>query len=480
VTDASNNPVSSGTGSSITLPAGDKVTFNAPGPMHITPTLTMAGNTFTNHTYDKLQENGEVKYLSLTFETPSATCCGGVTIWPGTGIDVGPVADINTLDPINKQPITLTGFDVLPPASWTLGGFSPVTLAAFDLSPDPIPTPTPSTITPVEGAAITTTVARFADPDPSDATTIASTSYTAKINWGDGSAVDTAVSITGTNSSFAVGGTHTYLEEGTYHPVVAVTDSDLPHVTAYATSTANVSDAALHSSGKSNSTSFVSGKPVLLWPNPPASGTLASFTDDDPNGTLTDFSATVDWGDGKASVGSIKANGSGGWDVSGSHTYATLGEYPVTVKVTDGGGSTTTANLRILTYAFSAGGNFVIGNKNLPPTFTRTVTFWGSQWWQLNSLSAGASPASFKGFINRPATSSCGVWSTDTGNSAGPPASVPSYQSVLVTRSVVQGGSTLFSGATAGYAVVRTNAGYGPSPGQPGTGTVVAMISTCP
>ena len=42
------------------------------------------------------------------------------------------------------------------------------------------------------------------------------------------------------------------------------------------------------------------------------------------------------------------------------------------------------------------------------------VTFWGAQWSQLNPLSTGSAPNSFKGFALKPTTPSCGTgWSTD-------------------------------------------------------------------
>ena len=42
--------------------------------------------------------------------------------------------------------------------------------------------------------------------------------------------------------------------------------------------------------------------------------------------------------------------------------------------------------------------NFVVGDGNA--TLGTHVTFWGAQWWKLNSLSGGTAPAAFKGFAN--------------------------------------------------------------------------------
>jgi len=77
--------------------------------------------------------------------------------------------------------------------------------------------------------------------------------------------------------------------------------------------------------------------------------TLATFTDADPNGTLSDYTATIDWGDGQTTNGTIAPNHRGGWSVSGSHTYASVGRLAITVTVNDTGGATanTTTQARV-------------------------------------------------------------------------------------------------------------------------------------
>ena len=73
------------------------------------------------------------------------------------------------------------------------------------------------------------------------------------------------------------------------------------------------------------------------------SGVVASFTHADAAATASDFTATIDWGDGSAmSTGTITAAGNG-FTVAGSHTYADEGSYKVTVNVVDKDGSTGTA-----------------------------------------------------------------------------------------------------------------------------------------
>jgi hypothetical protein len=52
---------------------------------------------------------------------------------------------------------------------------------------------------------------------------------------------------------------------------------------------------------------------------------------------------------------------------------------------------------------------------------------------------------------------------------------VPSYTAVLVSSSITKHGPQI-DGNSVHVALVRTDPGYGPSPDQAGTGTVVFMI----
>jgi uncharacterized repeat protein (TIGR01451 family) len=130
------------------------------------------------------------------------------------------------------------------------------------------------------------------------------------------------------------------------------------------------------------------------------------------------------------------------------------------------------------TYVFcvvEGGGNFVIGDNNA--AIGTSVTFWGAQWWMLNSLSGGQAPASFKGFERTPPTVTCGTdWTSSGGNSQHPPpAPLPEFMAVIVSSSITKTGSTIH-GDTVHMVIVRTNPGYEPDPGHPGTGDVVAQI----
>src|SRR5207302_2960200 len=104
------------------------------------------------------------------------------------------------------------------------------------------------------------------------------------INWGDGST--SFGTISGGVGSFTVTGSHTYAEEGSDPVATIITDGDNAANTAAAASTATVADAPLSASGRDiNSTN-------------PVDTVVATFTDADPGGMASDYTATITWGDG--------------------------------------------------------------------------------------------------------------------------------------------------------------------------------------
>ena len=69
------------------------------------------------------------------------------------------------------------------------------------------------------------------------------------------------------------------------------------------------------------------------------SGTVATFT-----GNASQASgATITWGDGQTSSGSITDNGDGTYSISGTHTFADEGDYDLSVSVTISGSGTLSA-----------------------------------------------------------------------------------------------------------------------------------------
>jgi hypothetical protein len=123
-------------------------------------------------------------------------------------------------------------------------------------------------------------------------------------------------------------------------------------------------------------------------------------------------------------------------------------------------------------YDFGGAGFFAVADASA--AVGATATFWSSDWWKANALADG--PAAFKGWVARDGAPACGqAWTTGSGNSADPPATVPRYLAVVVTSAAARSGPDV-TGDTKGIVVVETRAGYAPAPGHTGTGTVVARV----
>ncbi len=171
-----------------------------------------------------------------------------------------------------------------------------------------------------EGAPISGDVATFTDDDPS----ALASDFTVMIDWGDGA--HGPGTVTGSTGAFTVGGTHTYADEGSFS--VAVSIGAANGATAMATGTAHVNDASL----------TAIGRPVTATVGVPFSGDVMDFHDLNPGGTLADFTASIDWGDGVVSTGTVLAGTPSGLSVNGTHTYTSVGSFSVVSSVLDVGG----------------------------------------------------------------------------------------------------------------------------------------------
>lgn len=217
--------------------------------------------------------------------------------------------------------------------------------------------------------------------------------FNATVDWGDG---QTAAA---TLSGSAISGTHAYAEEGAYTVTLTITDSTA--TTTSASTSVSVADAPL----------TVAAHQVSAAEGGVFSGTVATFTDADPNAAATDYGATIVWADGTTSSGSVTSDGSGGFVVSGTHTYAEEGAYNVSVTVSDAGGATASstagaavsdATLSVTakaTVSVAEGASFngsLLTFTDADPNgtagdYTATID-WGDQTTSSGTVSAGANP----------------------------------------------------------------------------------------
>ncbi len=144
------------------------------------------------------------------------------------------------------------------------------------------------------------------------------------------------------------------------------------------------------------------------------------------------------------------------------------------------------STLRFLPTGFTVwGGN----SPGLNPG--QRVNFWGDAWAQQVTGGDYGAQAEFKGWASASAAFALcqpaartrgtplltpGCWASKAGNSS-PPATLPEYVGVLVTTAVAKDKGEVY-GNVAALAVVRveSESAYGPVPGKPAWGTLVAVV----
>jgi hypothetical protein len=154
--------------------------------------------------------------------------------------------------------------------------------------------------------------------------------YTATITWGDGT--QSAGTVTSSRGLLTVQGTHTYVVDslgqpgGVYQVGVTITDKDGSTLTGSGTVEVVRPPVALDLANVA-----VGSGPVLT------NVELASFTEPDASDAASEFTVTIDWGDGTPLDTTGRVVGANGlFDVLGSHTYAAAGPYTATVTLLQG------------------------------------------------------------------------------------------------------------------------------------------------
>jgi len=180
-----------------------------------------------------------------------------------------------------------------------------------------------------EGGVFTGTVALLTTGNP----LAVAKEFIATINWGDGTFSPGVLTNQG-DGVFTVSSPtgHVFTEEGTYAVTVSVLNLSGP--TASGVTQVTVADAPINAAP---------GSPVPLFGSAGTlvAGVIASFTEY-AKAPITDFTATISWGDGTSSPGVVTRGAGGTYDVSGSNLYKAAGHFTPQVIVNDVGGSTGT------------------------------------------------------------------------------------------------------------------------------------------
>jgi hypothetical protein len=183
-----------------------------------------------------------------------------------------------------------------------------------------------------------------------------SANFTATIDWGDGT-TSTGTVVADPNGGFDVVGTHTYTTggdtgeggEGWWRGAPRFPNhgrnfgsgvsSFTVGVTVYDSVTTNTATAvSLATVTPTAPNLVVTGQNISATSGTSFTTNVATFTDADGNTDPTKYKAVIVWGDGSVSAGTVTADPTKGFDVSGTHTYANGGIYNVYVTLRDGDG----------------------------------------------------------------------------------------------------------------------------------------------
>lgn len=271
------------------------------------------------------------------------------------GLDLVPT-NINGLGNSTEYDITATHAGVAMPAAGSVtylvtvtdanGGSVAKILGSATLATHPI-TALPAPVVATEGESFTETLATIHDSNPNATINdFMQNGGNITVNWGDGSsnsvndgtntvtiqAVPSSSTSNPTGVAFLVIGTHTYNDDDqgaeieNYQVNVTINDSS-GNIFAVA-SQASVSDPILTDPGL----------PVQAVAGRPFQGSVATFTSSNPLSTANEYSATILWGDGSASRGTIEPDGGGSFSVIGDHVYKKPGAYSITTTIQDNEG----------------------------------------------------------------------------------------------------------------------------------------------
>jgi len=320
------------------------------------------------------------------------------------------------------------------------------------------------TITVPEGQFFSGTVAVFNDTYKANP----ASDFTATIDWGDGTT--TAATVVGQNGVLTVvadtANTHMYLDEGSFNIKVTIKDDAPGTATAVAQTTVVVTEAD-QLSGAPNQPILVAGAGV------PFSGPVANFLDTYVENVASDFTATINWGDGTTTPG-VVSGGNGAFTVSGSHTYAGPSKTElVTVTLSEDAPGTASATVS---------NNFLIGITIGNPGIGGGAAGGGAGGVGAGGVGAGGGgefvngPAGFNTAIgvllgppapqSTESTESTPSHGTTGTKPAAATAPVPVISGVLTTNAVANGNTTTAANPNV-YGPAVDNGPGGVSPFQP-------------
>ena len=157
---------------------------------------------------------------------------------------------------------------------------------------------------------------------------------TALVRWGDGSTATAGTVTIDSSGNIIVSGGHTYSKAGKYAVTVSLKGASLNKSGKPTSNT--VALGSIKSSAIAAQANSSGGVTIDEVPGVAFTTSVGTFTTLAPG---THLHASINWGDGSTSVGTLKSVSVIGLDeiefeVDGTHTYAAPGTYPIQVSVT--------------------------------------------------------------------------------------------------------------------------------------------------
>jgi hypothetical protein len=166
---------------------------------------------------------------------------------------------------------------------------------------------------------------------------------TALVHWGDGSAASAGAVAIDSSGNITVSGSHAYSNAGKFAVTVAIKGAVLNKSGQPTTNV--VALGMIKSSAIAAQSNSSGGVTINEVPGVSFTTSVGTFITIAP---ATHLHASINWGDGSSSTGTLKSDGVIGLDeiqfeVDGTHTYAKAGTYPIVATVTRSFGPTPTA-----------------------------------------------------------------------------------------------------------------------------------------
>jgi hypothetical protein len=204
-----------------------------------------------------------------------------------------------------------------------------------------------------------------------------------------------------------------------------------------------------------------------IAPGQTFSGAIVSFAPYTLSGASSSYTATINWGDGHVTQGTVTANSNGGYDVDGAHTYnvASGSWLTVSVTVTDANGNTANIFNRVDVQSPSGTGAPPSGATAIPiatgtgtSTATTTTTTTGTSTGTTTGAATGSNTSTGS-------TTSASASASGSGTSTGTwTTSTPQVAGSVTTGTGGSGGSATTASGTTGTST--------------GTGTATATATT--